>query len=85
MFNLRAHGKTAVRRLADLGVLTPGTVLEHFVWVTDEDLRVFADSGAGRVQQPGLQPPPVHGDLPGPGHHGGWRPDRVRDRRHLVL
>src|SRR6516225_856013 len=30
MFNLRAYGKTAVRRLADLGVLTPDTVLEHF-------------------------------------------------------
>lgn len=46
MFNLQTYGKTAVRRLADLGVLTPATVLEHFVWVTDEELRVFADSGA---------------------------------------
>lgn len=46
MFNLRAYGKTALRRLADLGVLTPATVLEHFVWVTDEELRIFADSGA---------------------------------------
>jgi 5-methylthioadenosine/S-adenosylhomocysteine deaminase len=46
LFNLRTYGKTAVRRLADLGVLTPATVLEHFVWVTDEELRVFADSGA---------------------------------------
>jgi 5-methylthioadenosine/S-adenosylhomocysteine deaminase len=53
MFNLRAHGKTAVRRLADLGVLTPDTVLEHFVWVTDEDLRVFADSGAVASNNPG--------------------------------
>jgi 5-methylthioadenosine/S-adenosylhomocysteine deaminase len=46
LFNLRTYGKTAVQRLADIGVLTPATVLEHFVWVTDEELRVFADSGA---------------------------------------
>jgi 5-methylthioadenosine/S-adenosylhomocysteine deaminase len=46
LFNLRMYGKTAVRRLADLGVLTAATVLEHFVWVTDEELRIFADSGA---------------------------------------
>jgi 5-methylthioadenosine/S-adenosylhomocysteine deaminase len=46
LFNLRTYGKPAVRRLADLGVLTPATVLEHFVWVTDEELGIFADSGA---------------------------------------
>jgi 5-methylthioadenosine/S-adenosylhomocysteine deaminase len=46
LFNLQAYGKTALRRLADLGVLTPATVLEHFVWVTDDDLGIFADSGA---------------------------------------
>jgi 5-methylthioadenosine/S-adenosylhomocysteine deaminase len=46
LFNLRTYGKPAVRRLADLGVLTPATVLEHFVWVTDEELSIFADSGA---------------------------------------
>jgi 5-methylthioadenosine/S-adenosylhomocysteine deaminase len=53
MFNLRAYGRTAVRRLADLGVLTPATVLEHFVWVTDEDLQIFADSGAVASNNPG--------------------------------
>ena len=46
LFNLRTYGKPAVRRLADLGVLTPATVLEHFVWVTDEELSIFADCGA---------------------------------------
>ncbi len=45
-YNLERYGKPALRRLADLGVLTPETVLEHFVWVTDEELRIFADSGA---------------------------------------
>jgi 5-methylthioadenosine/S-adenosylhomocysteine deaminase len=53
MYNLRAYGRTAVRRLADLGVLTPATVLEHFVWVTDEDMRIFASSGAVASNNPG--------------------------------
>ena len=38
MFSLQRYGKPAVRRLADLGVLGPRTVLEHFVWVTDDEL-----------------------------------------------
>ncbi|HKA94643.1 MAG TPA: amidohydrolase family protein, partial [Streptosporangiaceae bacterium] len=53
LYNLRAHGKPAVHRLADLGILTPETVLEHFVWVTDGELAVFADSGAVASNNPG--------------------------------
>ena len=53
MFNLQTYGKPALRRLADLGVLTPATVLEHFVWVTDEELSIFADSGAVASNDPG--------------------------------
>lgn len=53
LFNLQAYGKTAVRRLADIGVLNPATVLEHFVWVTDADLGIFADSGAVASSNPG--------------------------------
>jgi 5-methylthioadenosine/S-adenosylhomocysteine deaminase len=53
MFNLQAYGKTAVARLDGLGVLTPATVLEHFVWVTDEDLAIFAGSGAVASNNPG--------------------------------
>ncbi len=53
LFNLEAYGKPAVRRLADLGVLTPATVLEHFVWVTDSELAIFADSGAVASNNPG--------------------------------
>jgi 5-methylthioadenosine/S-adenosylhomocysteine deaminase len=53
MYNLQAHGKTAVARLADLGVLTDATVLEHFVWVTDDDLAIFAGSGAVASNNPG--------------------------------
>jgi 5-methylthioadenosine/S-adenosylhomocysteine deaminase len=53
MFNLERHGKPALRRLSDLGVLGPRTVLEHFVWVTDEELAIFADSGAIASSNPG--------------------------------
>jgi 5-methylthioadenosine/S-adenosylhomocysteine deaminase len=53
LFNLQAYGKPAVRRLADLGVLTPATVCEHFVWVTDAELGIFADSGAVAANNPG--------------------------------
>jgi 5-methylthioadenosine/S-adenosylhomocysteine deaminase len=53
LYNVKRYGKTALRRLADLGVLTPRTVLEHFVWVTDEELEIFADSGAVASNDPG--------------------------------
>jgi 5-methylthioadenosine/S-adenosylhomocysteine deaminase len=53
LFSLHEYGKTAVRRLADLGVLTPATVCEHFVWVTDDELPIFADSGAVASNNPG--------------------------------
>ena len=53
MYNLERYGKPGLQRLADLGVLTEETVLEHFVWVTDEELRIFADSGAVASNDPG--------------------------------
>jgi 5-methylthioadenosine/S-adenosylhomocysteine deaminase len=53
LFNLERYGKPALRRLSDLGVLTSDTVLEHFVWVTDEELAIFADSGAVASNNPG--------------------------------
>jgi 5-methylthioadenosine/S-adenosylhomocysteine deaminase len=46
MFSLERYGMPAVQRLAELGVLDPRAVLEHFVWVTDDEIRLFADSGA---------------------------------------
>jgi 5-methylthioadenosine/S-adenosylhomocysteine deaminase len=46
MFSLERYGKPAVQRLAELGVLDARTVLEHFVWVTDDEIGMFADSGA---------------------------------------
>jgi 5-methylthioadenosine/S-adenosylhomocysteine deaminase len=53
MFSLQRYGQPALRRLADLGVLGPRTVLEHFVWVTDDELGLFADSGAVASCDPG--------------------------------
>jgi 5-methylthioadenosine/S-adenosylhomocysteine deaminase len=53
VFNLERYGKPALRRLADIGVLTPDTVLEHFVWVSDEEIGLFADSGAVASNNPG--------------------------------
>jgi len=46
MFSMERYGKPAVQRLAELGVLDRRAVLEHFVWVTDDEIAMFADSGA---------------------------------------
>lgn len=52
-FNFQRYGKSAVRRLADLGVLGPDVSLAHFVWPTDEDIRIVADTGAVVASNPG--------------------------------
>jgi 5-methylthioadenosine/S-adenosylhomocysteine deaminase len=49
MWSLEVYGKPAVRRLADLGILGEDVSFSHFVWATDEDLRIFADSGVTAV------------------------------------
>jgi 5-methylthioadenosine/S-adenosylhomocysteine deaminase len=51
-YNLKEYGRTAVRRLADLGVLGPNLTCAHLVWTTDEDLAIFADSGAVASNDP---------------------------------
>ncbi|EFC83005.1 amidohydrolase family protein [Parafrankia sp. EUN1f] len=53
LWNVRTHGRPALERLADLGVLGPDLVCAHFVWVTDDELRIFADSGAVASNNPG--------------------------------
>lgn len=45
MWNADNVGESAVRRLADLGVLGPDVSFSHFVWATDEDIRIAADYG----------------------------------------
>ena len=53
MYNLSAHGEPAVKRLQRLGVLGPDFTAAHFVWVTDEEIGIFADSGAVASNDPG--------------------------------
>ena len=53
MFNIETYGKTAMRRLFDLGILGDDVTFAHFVWTTDEDLALFADSGVVASNNPG--------------------------------
>ncbi len=53
LFNLSTYGKTAMRRLADLGVLGPDFSCAHFVWATNEDIQILADTGAVAVNNAG--------------------------------
>ena len=53
MYALESRGKTAMRRLADLGVLGPDFSCAHFVWATDEDIAILSDTGAVAVNNPG--------------------------------
>jgi 5-methylthioadenosine/S-adenosylhomocysteine deaminase len=52
-WNTRVNGMPALARLAGLGVLGPDLTCAHFVWVTDEELTIFADSGAVASNNPG--------------------------------
>ena len=53
MFNHRSYGQPAVKRLKDIGLLGPDVSLPHFVWVTDEEIAIFVDSGAVASYDPG--------------------------------
>lgn len=53
LYNLKRYGKPALRRLQDIGVLGPDVSCAHFVWVTDEELKIFAESGAIASNNPG--------------------------------
>ena len=49
----RRWGKSIVARLADHGILGPGFVGAHSIWLTDDDLRMLADAGAAIAHNPG--------------------------------
>jgi guanine deaminase len=49
----RRWGKSIVARLADHGLLGPGFVGAHGVWLTDDDMGMLADSGAALAHNPG--------------------------------
>jgi 5-methylthioadenosine/S-adenosylhomocysteine deaminase len=48
----RRWGKTIVGHLADLGLVGPGFVGAHGVWLTPEDIQRLADGGAAVVHNP---------------------------------
>jgi 5-methylthioadenosine/S-adenosylhomocysteine deaminase len=48
----RRWGQTTVARLADLGLLGPGFVGAHGVWLTDDDIRRLADAGGAIAHNP---------------------------------
>jgi cytosine/adenosine deaminase-related metal-dependent hydrolase len=49
----RRWGKSIVARLRDHGVLGPGFVGAHSVWLDDDDVRMLADAGAAVAHNPG--------------------------------
>lgn len=50
--SLAAYGRTPVQVLADAGALSPRTWLVHATHLTDADIALIADSGAGVVMCP---------------------------------
>ena len=53
VWNMKAHGVPAMRHLADIGLLGPDVSVAHFVWASDEDIRILADTGTIAVNNPG--------------------------------
>src|SRR3989441_676258 len=49
----RRWGKTIVARLAEHGLLGPGFVGAHGVWLAEDDMRMLADAGAAIAHNPG--------------------------------
>jgi len=49
---LTALGKSHIRFMEDIGFLGPEVVLAHGVWVTEDDIRLIAETGAGVTHQP---------------------------------
>ncbi|MBQ6545564.1 MAG: amidohydrolase family protein [Lachnospiraceae bacterium] len=46
------YGASPVRHLYDIGVLDPRTALVHMIHLTDEDVRIMAETGASAVHCP---------------------------------
>jgi 5-methylthioadenosine/S-adenosylhomocysteine deaminase len=53
LYNVKNHGKTGARRLADIGFLGPEVGAAHFVWASDDDISAVIDSGATVIHNPG--------------------------------
>ena len=51
-FSFKKYGKSAVKYLDDLGILTPHTVLAHAIWVTNDDIDLIAQHGVSITTHP---------------------------------
>jgi 5-methylthioadenosine/S-adenosylhomocysteine deaminase len=49
---MKEHGVSPVKYLENIGVLGPGTLLIHAVWIDEEDSRIIAEKGAGVAHNP---------------------------------
>lgn len=52
LHSFRTYGESAVARLAGIGFLGPEVTCTDWVWLTKDDLRIMADSGATAVYTP---------------------------------
>jgi 5-methylthioadenosine/S-adenosylhomocysteine deaminase len=49
---MKEHGVSPVKYLENIGVLGPGTLLIHAVWIDEEDSRIITEKGAGVAHNP---------------------------------
>ena len=46
------YGKSVIKHLHDLGVLSPGFSMAHGVWVSEEDIQILVETGASISHNP---------------------------------
>ena len=52
LFAERTRGQSPVQRLADVGMVGQGVSYAHCVWVTEDDIRILADTGTSVSHNP---------------------------------
>ena len=61
---VRAHGRTSVGYLADLGLLGPDLTIGHGVWMSEKDIELLADANVSITHHPGCNLNMRNGILP---------------------
>lgn len=49
---IQKYGKSPIRYMRDLGVLSPHVVMAHALWLDDEEIEILADYGVSCVHNP---------------------------------
>lgn len=49
---IKEHGKSPIRYLNDLGILSPHVVMAHSLWLDSEEIQMLADHGVSCVHNP---------------------------------